>query len=231
MLKIFVAPHKKGDANTRRGFAVYKVVKLLAEQPQQVYRTRGIADLTGVSMGILTLALCTLIWNDLCQQVFFDSSPLFFEGGLSCRRLRRRISLISVHWSDRAEPEPTGKWFVESPAFYARESDGGGRRSQRVQHRWLVSCLRRKAAVMSLTKSTHRIGPGQVLGDLLCQGFSQAPGDGSRWSIAQRNPTNSRATAINAFCTGLPRSVRCLYRWYSRNAARSAKSMAQAGWS
>jgi hypothetical protein len=60
MLKIFVAPHKKGDANTRRGFAVYKVVKLLAEQPQQVYRATDIADLTGVSMGILTLALNTL---------------------------------------------------------------------------------------------------------------------------------------------------------------------------
>jgi DNA-binding IscR family transcriptional regulator len=36
------------------------VVKLLAEQPEQVYRTTDIADLTSVSMGILTLALNTL---------------------------------------------------------------------------------------------------------------------------------------------------------------------------
>jgi len=78
---------------------------------------------------------CTLIWNDLCQQVFFDSSPLLIEGGLGYGRLRRRISLIFVDWFDRAEPEPTGKCFVESPAFYGRESDGRGRRSQRVQHR------------------------------------------------------------------------------------------------
>jgi len=60
LLKIFGAPHKKGDAKTRRGLAIYRVVKLLAEQPQQVYRTTDIADLTGVSMGILTLALNTI---------------------------------------------------------------------------------------------------------------------------------------------------------------------------
>lgn len=57
LLKIFGAPHKKEDAKTRRGLAIYRVVKLLAEQPQQVYRTTDIADLTGVSTGILTLAL------------------------------------------------------------------------------------------------------------------------------------------------------------------------------
>lgn len=58
--KIFGAPHKKGGAKTRRGLAIYRVVKLLAEQPQQVYRTTDIADLTSVSMGILTLALNTM---------------------------------------------------------------------------------------------------------------------------------------------------------------------------
>jgi hypothetical protein len=57
MLKIFGPPQKKGGAKTRRGFSVYRVVKLLAEQPDQVYRTTDIADLTGVTMGILTLAL------------------------------------------------------------------------------------------------------------------------------------------------------------------------------
>ncbi len=57
MLRIFGPPHKKGDAKTRRGFSVYRVVKLLAEQPDQVYRTTDIADLTGVTMGILTLVL------------------------------------------------------------------------------------------------------------------------------------------------------------------------------
>jgi len=61
MLKIFGAPHKKGDAKTRRGFAVHRVVKLLAEQPEQMYRTTDIADLTGVTMGILTVALNSLV--------------------------------------------------------------------------------------------------------------------------------------------------------------------------
>jgi hypothetical protein len=39
---------------------VYKVVKLLAEQAEQVYRAADIADLTGISTGILTLALNTM---------------------------------------------------------------------------------------------------------------------------------------------------------------------------
>lgn len=60
MLKIFGGTNRKGDAKTRRGFAVYKVVKLLAEQAEQVYRAADIADLTGVSTGILTLALNSL---------------------------------------------------------------------------------------------------------------------------------------------------------------------------
>ena len=60
LLRIFGGTNRKGDAKTRRGFAVYKVVKLLAEQAEQVYRAADIADLTGVSTGILTLALNTM---------------------------------------------------------------------------------------------------------------------------------------------------------------------------
>lgn len=53
----------------------------------------------------------------------------------------------------RAGPEPTGKRFVESPAFYERELGGPGRLSQRARHRWLLSCLHPKVASMSLPKS------------------------------------------------------------------------------
>lgn len=60
LLRIFGAPHKNGAAKARRGFAVYRVVKLLAEQPERVYRKTDIADLTGVSMNVLVLALNTL---------------------------------------------------------------------------------------------------------------------------------------------------------------------------
>jgi DNA-binding transcriptional ArsR family regulator len=60
MLRIFRAPQRSAGAKTRRGFAVYRVVKLLAEQPEQGYRATDIADLTSISMDILTLALNTL---------------------------------------------------------------------------------------------------------------------------------------------------------------------------
>ncbi len=60
MLKIFGGPQKKEDATARRGFVVYKVVKLLAEQPENVFRTTDVADLTGISATILTLALNTI---------------------------------------------------------------------------------------------------------------------------------------------------------------------------
>lgn len=60
MLKIFGGPQKNEDAKSRRGFVVYKVVKLLAEQPENVFRTTDVADLTGISATILTLALNTM---------------------------------------------------------------------------------------------------------------------------------------------------------------------------
>ena len=162
-----------------------------------------------------------LIWNDLCQQVLFDLSFFFFEGGLGCGRLRRRISLIFVDWSDRVEPEPTGKRFVGSPAFYRRESDGPGRRSQRVGRRWLLSCPHHKAAICPFSRAFHRSAILHSLRLLRRRCRRQAaPTTGwtlhtasrlcgsrdspvphrtwSRWSIAQRNLTNSRTTAITA---------------------------------
>ena len=194
-----------------------------------------------------------LIWNDLCQQVLFDLSFFFFEGGLGYGRLRRRISLIFVDWSDRVEPEPTGKRFVGSPAFTRRESDGPGRRSQRVGRRWLLSCPHHKAALCPFSRAFHRSAilhsprllrrkcrrqaaptTGWTLhtASRLC-GSRDSPAPHRTWSrgsIAQINPASSRTTAITACGSGLPRSVRCLYRRYSRNAARSARSIAHAGW-
>jgi DNA-binding IscR family transcriptional regulator len=60
MLRIFGSPQRSSTAKTRRGFAVYRVVKLLAEQPDQVYRTTDVADLTSISMDVLSLALNTM---------------------------------------------------------------------------------------------------------------------------------------------------------------------------
>lgn len=60
MLKILGGPQKKGNAKARRGFVVYKVVKLLAEQPEHVFRATDVADLTGISATILWLALNTM---------------------------------------------------------------------------------------------------------------------------------------------------------------------------
>jgi hypothetical protein len=50
MLRVFGALHRRGIAKTRRDFAAYKVVKLPAKPPEQVHRTTGITDLTGVSI-------------------------------------------------------------------------------------------------------------------------------------------------------------------------------------
>ena len=60
MLRIFGAPQRSGSAKIRRGFAIFSVVKLLAEQPDQTFRLTDIADRTGVSTGVLTLALNTM---------------------------------------------------------------------------------------------------------------------------------------------------------------------------
>ena len=160
---------------------------------------------------------------------------LVFQSDLGCRRLRRRISLIFVDWSDGAEPEPTGKRFVESPAFYKRESGGRGRLSHGVPHRWLLSCLHRKVASISLTKSCLLFYPWAGLCFPVPAGIPQSDKrdlssvfrasirslrtvrQGEELcvcccncrSIAHTKPASSRTTARIATGAALPRSVRC----------------------
>jgi hypothetical protein len=60
MLRIFGATQKGANAKTRRGFAVYKVAKLLAEHPKKTYRRADIAKCTGLSDNLLNRALNTM---------------------------------------------------------------------------------------------------------------------------------------------------------------------------
>ena len=60
MLRVFGGTNKSEGAKTRRGYAVYKVVKLLAANPQQMYRKTDISELTNISTRVISLVLNAL---------------------------------------------------------------------------------------------------------------------------------------------------------------------------
>jgi hypothetical protein len=57
MLRIFGSTHKAKDTRSRRGFAVYKVIKLLIQNPGQEYRVIDIGEQTELPRTLLSHAL------------------------------------------------------------------------------------------------------------------------------------------------------------------------------
>jgi len=74
MLRVFGATNKPRNARSRRGFAVYKVIKLLAENPRKIYRKADIAECTGLPVPVLCLAL-----NSLGQAGIIDYESSYRE--------------------------------------------------------------------------------------------------------------------------------------------------------
>lgn len=164
--------------------------------------------------------------------------PISFEGGLGCRRLRRRISLICVDESDRVGPEPTGKRFVESPAFYKRESGGQAAcrtvcptdgSSRACATRPPLCPLQRAICSTDLPLRPglgFQVPAGSPQSDrrdlssfpvvpriryTLAVVYEEGPGVCccNGRSIAHTKPASSRTTAMIATGADLPRSIRC----------------------